>query len=254
MDEPYRIGVLSPPKWFNYCAEELVTAGQGKLRAMNNQIRMSRQFDYGLEDIRNAADEVRDAALSLADSDTHLVVQIGTPFATAHGWKGACDLEAKIESEMGLPFEMMGLSLPRACHDMGIETVTVGTVFYVPEWTQSYVAFLKEAGLNPIFAGSFADLGVLEQVTMLQSAMGHTLCTPEVLRKTVKRCCEKAPDAQAVILTGIPCPQLALMPDLEKIAGRPVISFPATYARVMKRLGVKADVSMGRVFEITQPE
>jgi maleate cis-trans isomerase len=201
MDEPYRIGVLSPPKWFNYCAEELAVAGRGALRVMNAQIRVSRAFDYGLDDIRAASGEVRDAALSLADSDTHFVVQIGTPFATVHGWKGACELEAKIDADMGLPFEMMGLSLPRACHDLGIESVTVGTVFYIPEWTQSYVAFLKEAGLDPLYAGSFSDLGVLDQVTMLQSAMGHKLCTPEVLRETVSRCCDRAPDAQAVLLT-----------------------------------------------------
>lgn len=243
----HRVGMISPPKWFNYCAAELESC-TNELRVMNTQLRLSRNFDYDLADIHDAADEILGAAQALADSDVDMVAQLGTPFAMVHGWRGACDLEQRIQRAIDVPFEMMGLSLVRICRELGIETVAVCTVFFTREWTDSYKVFLDEAGIKVLYAGSFADLGVLEQVTLLESCRGHDICTKEIMITSVRRCCEMAPNAQGVLLSGIPCPQLPMIAELEQVAGRPVISFPAVYVRVLKQLGLSADPALGNMF------
>lgn len=207
---------------------------------MNKQLRLSPDFRYDLDEIQTAANEVRNAALTLAASEVEFVAQIGTPFATVHGWRGGCQLEESIERAIGLPFEMMGLSLVRACRDLGVETVAVCTVYYARDWMDSHTAFLDEAGIKALYSGSFSELGILEQITMLESCRGHDLCGKEALIETVRRCGKKAPTAQAV---------LDFVSELETLTGRPVFSYPALYARVLKRLGLPGDAAYGRVFE-----
>ena len=245
-----RVGMISPPSWFNYCAGELETVHPDAVRVMNTQLRLSPEFQYDLDDIRAAAGEVRRAARALARADVDMVAQIGTPFSTVHGWRGGCELEREIERDIRIPFEMMGLSLVRVCRDLGIETVTVCTVYYTRDWTESYKQFLAQAGICALYAGSFADLGVLEQITMLESCRGHELCSIATMTESVRRCCERAPDAQAVLLSGIPCPQLHMIAELEAVAGRPVVSFPAVYVRVSNRLGLTGDPALGRMFAL----
>ena len=247
---PFRVGMISPPSWFNYCAAELESIRPDAVRVMNTQLRLSSAFKYDLDDIRAAAGEVRDAARALARTDVDMVAQIGTPFSTVHGWREACGLERSIEREIGIPFEMMGLSPVRVCRDLGIETVTVCTVYYTRDWTESYRRFLAQAGIHAAYAGSFSDLGVLEQITMLESCRGHELCSIATMTESVSRCCEAAPDAQAVLLSGIPCPQLHMIAELEVVAGRPVVSFPAVYVRVLNRLGLTGDPALGRMFAL----
>ena len=247
---PCRVGMISPPSWFNYCAAELESIRPDAVRVMNTQLRLSPEFRYDLDDVRAAASEVRSAARALARADVDMVAQIGTPFSTVHGWRRACELEQGIGQDIGIPFEMMGLSLVRVCRDMGIETVTVCTVYYTRDWTESYKKFLAQAGIRTMYAGSFSDLEVLEQITMLESCRGHELCSIATMTESVSRCCERAPDAQAVLLSGIPCPQLHMIAELEAVAGRPVISFPAVYVRVLNRLGLTGDPALGRMFAL----
>jgi len=243
-----RIGLLSPPKWFSYCDDELVKVGPENIRVMNAQIRMPRDFRYDLDEITQAPDELLAAAQSLADSDTDFVAQIGTPFAMVHGWDGANDLERKIEGKIGKPFEMMGLSLPRVCREMGIGSVSVCTVFFTEDWTNAYRKFLENTGLKVLFIGSFSELDILDQVTMLESCQGHDICTKQTMIDTVARCCERAPDAEAVLLAGLPCPQLDMLDELEAQAGKPVISYPALYSRILKRLSLSAKPGFGSMF------
>ena len=246
------IGMISPPKWFCYCDDELESLCLGDLRVMNTQLRLARDFRYDLVEIEAAQEELRSAARSLADSQVEMVAQIGTPFATVHGWQGAHDLEKRIADDIGMPFEMMGLSLPRIAKGLGIETATVCTVYYTREWTESYKTFLADSGLRALYAGSFSDLGILEQGTMLDSCLGHDSFPNQMMIDTVVRCCERAPEAEAVLLSGLPCPQLSILSELEAAVGRPVISYPAIYVRVLKQLGLSGDMSFGRMFSLTQ--
>ena len=242
------IGMLSPPAWFNYCAHELESVLPGSLRVMNAQLRLSDDFQYHLEEIRAAASEVKQAAKCIADSQVEMAVQIGTPFSTVHGWDNGCALEQSIQDHIGMPFEMMGLSLVRLCHELNIETLTVCTVYYTAHWSQSYKAFLSEAGLRALFAGSFSELGTMQQTTKLESCDAHELCTKETMIESVNRCCEQAPHADAVLFSGIPCAHLDMIVDLEAAAGRPVITYPAVYVRVLKALGLTCDPALGRMF------
>lgn len=245
-----RVGLISPPKWFSYCGLELEGTRPGDLRVMNTQLRLPPNFSYDLEEIAAATPEIRAAAQSLASSDVEFIGQIGTPFAMIHGWNGACELEESIQREFGVPFEMMGLSLVRKCREMGISSVSACTVFFTREWTDAYAKFLSEAGVKTPYIGSFADLGVLQQYTMLESCDGHNICTKELMVETVTRCCEEAPSADAILLSGLPCPQIDMLADLEAVAGKPVISYPAIYARILQRLGLSANPPPSRMFSV----
>ena len=72
----------------------------------------------------------------------------------------------------------------------------------------------------------------------------------QLMTESVRRCCERAPDAQAVLLAGMLCPQLHVIAELDAVAGRPIVSFPAVYVRVLNRLGLTGDPALGRTFAL----
>ena len=146
---------------------------------------------------------------------------------------------------------MMGLSVVRVCKELGVRRAGVSTVYYDADWTESYAAFLASAGMEVIYAGSFAEQGVAPAITLVESC--HHKFSEDVLMSSVRRICELAPDAEVIVIAGIPCAQLELLADLEQVAGRPVVNYLALHARILKRLGIGAVSGKGRLSETLIP-
>jgi maleate cis-trans isomerase len=230
--------MVVPPAWFNFCGRELRTLAPESVDSMTTQLRFDAEFGYKLEEIRHAAGEVEACVTSLAAAETEMIIQIGTPFSTVHGWCAGCELEANLGKRAGVPTMMMGLTLPRLFHALGLETATVCTVYYDEAWTRQYVDFLTEADVNVLYAGSFADHGAHQAMDILDTC--HHVFDAAVLKRSVERICDLAPKADAVIISGMPCPMLELTAALEAAAGRPVISYVAMYAEILTTLGLPA--------------
>lgn len=234
--DTYKVGMISPPAWFNFFGDELSRLTPSQLSVMNTQMRFADGFGYTLAEMYDAVDEVEACACALAESDVDFIMQIGTPFSTIHGWERARQLETDIENKVGVPIEMMGLSLVRVFHKLGLKTAAVSTVYYEADWTSAYRDFLVSSGIEILYAGNFVEQAIVPKVSVMDSC--HHEFPIQVLERSVERVCEFAPSADAVIISGIPCPLLDSIETLHGIAGRPVISYLAVYTRVLARLGI----------------
>ncbi len=82
-----------------------------------------------MPEIIAVANEIRACAVSLAAAGGEVVVQLGTPFSAAHGWRSGQALQAFIKESAGVPFEMMGLSVPNGVLALGHQRVAMATTY-----------------------------------------------------------------------------------------------------------------------------
>ena len=81
-----RVGVIVPPKYFDTSAQELQTLSP-RIDVLHTQMRLGRAFDYTLEEMADTAGEIEHCAVSLAGAGAEVVLQLGAPFSTVHGWE-----------------------------------------------------------------------------------------------------------------------------------------------------------------------
>ena len=84
MTDPARIGLITPPGWFDYTADELRCLGDGRLAVMNTQMRFDAGFGYSLGEVRKATGEVI-ARIEPAD-DAVLDRAVGIAAAAQKEW------------------------------------------------------------------------------------------------------------------------------------------------------------------------
>ena len=117
-----RVGVIVVPRFFDTTSAELTKLAP-QVDVLHTQLRLGPDFGFTLPEIVAAAEEVEACAVSLAEAGAEVVVQLGTPFSTAHGWHARRELQDNIEQRIGVPFEMMGLSVPAGLHALGTRRV-----------------------------------------------------------------------------------------------------------------------------------
>lgn len=243
-NERRRVGIIVPPNYFDTTATEL-TMLDPSIDVMHTQLRLP-GFSYGLDEIAEAASEVEACAVSLAATGADIVLQLGTPFSTVHGWDGAQALRARIEDSAGIPFEMMGLAVVQAVHAVGASTVAMGTGYYDEAWVGRYSAFVEDSGLRITSAQGFADQGHFEsqQAAWDASFVGFE---DEMLSASFGQVATDDPNADAVLVPGMPGRILPLIPGIEAVADRPVISYFAIWWMCRERLGLPALTGHGQL-------
>jgi maleate cis-trans isomerase len=159
-----------------------------------------------------------------------------------HGWERGHELQAGIEQRVGVPFEMMGLSVPAGAVALGHNRVALATTYYGTEWVGRYTGFAQEAGLEVVGSQSFVDQGHYEtdEAAFAASFDGFA---PSFVADSIAAVAAEFPDAQAIVVPGIPARLLDVVPGLEQRIGRPVVSYYAIWWRCLARLGIKPDAS-----------
>ena len=242
---PVRIGLIIPPAWFDFTAAELRTLLPQGSEVMTAQMRFSTGFGYELNEVRDAASEVAASAKALAETGADLILQIGTPFSTIHGWEGGQALERNIEEDIGTPFEMMGVSVVRRLKQLGLRSVGVNTVYYDTAWTAHYTNFLGDAGVEVRYAGNFSDQGVGASIGAIAACHEHV--DDAFLIQSVETVCALANEPDGIVIAGIANQQLNLAPVMELAVNRPVLGYYAAFARCLERLDIPLPTEFGAV-------
>ncbi len=243
-----KVGVIVAPRYFDTTSKELTTLVP-EVDVLHTQLRVPPSFGYSLDEIVDAADEVAACAESLALAGADVVVQLGTPFSTAHGWDGGTTLRASIEERIGVPFEMMGISVPAAALALGVRRVTVPTTYYGPAWVERYTSFLRETGLEVAHEESFVDQGAYptHEASWEASFRGFE---PEQIVASIRTAVADHPETDGVLVPGLPCRLLDHVAALEAELGLPVVSYFSIWWRCLERLGRSPGPGHGRLLDL----
>lgn len=125
------------------------------------------------------------------------------------GKDGEAKLVERLTKASGIPFITAFGSVLSALAHLGVKRVALGTP-YSPEATDKAKAYLEQNGLEVVSSGS------LEKVVNIYD---ETLERAEELARRVD-----SPAAQAVFLSGVGMPTVAVLDKLERALGKPVIS------------------------------
>lgn len=229
-----RVGVIVAPRYFDTSSAELLRIAPD-IDVLHTQLRVDPDFGFTLAEIATTAPEIEACAAALAEAGAEVVVQLGTPFSTVHGWHAGQELRAGIERRVGVPFEMMGLSVPAGVLALGHHDVALATTYYDNEWTARYTAFATEAGIQVLGAQSFVDQGHYssDEAAFEASFDGFD---PAFVADSIAAVAASHPQAQAILVPGIPAQLLRVLPALEAQTGRPVVSYFAIWWRCLTRL------------------
>ncbi len=230
-----RVGVIVVPRYFDTTSRELLDIAPN-VDVLHTQMRLDGDFEFTMPEIIAAADEIRACARSLAEAGAEVVVQLGTPFSTAHGWDAGRALQDSIEADAGVPFEMMGLSVPSGVLALGHRRVALATTYYGPEWADRYRNFAQEAGLEVVGAQSFVDQGRFETHEASWAASFETF-EPSFVCSSIEETARRSPSAEAILVPGLPGRLLGEVAELEAAIDRPVVSYFAIWWRCLLRLG-----------------
>lgn len=244
-----KVGVIVPPSYFDLSAREF-TELDPTVDVMHTQMRFDAGFGYGLDEIAAAVDEIEACAVSLAEAGADVIVQLGTPFSTIHGWDGAEQVRSRIEASCGVAFEMMGQSVIEAIHAIGAKRVALAAVYYGDEWIERYSEFVTGSGLTISTTQSFTDQGHFPSSEEAFAASFEPL-SEELVRASLRQLADEDPDADAILVPGMPGTILPLIPELEREIGRPVISYFAIWWKARRRLGLAPIDGHGALFATT---
>jgi maleate isomerase len=168
---------------------------------------------YGPEHARAVADAdgLRAATRSLVRIGPDVVAFACTSASFVDGVAGEARIRQAIEAA-GVPHATTPSgALVEALLEGGLTRVAIGTP-YEEALGEHLLAFLREADLEP---GSLVNLGLTDEEAVIAASPG-----------TVAELAERAmfPGAQAVFLACTNLPTVALLPDLERRLGVPVLS------------------------------
>ena len=138
------------------------------------------------------------------------------------------------------------MCLVEALHEINAEKIALNSVYYWPDWRDGIARFLREAGFEVAYVGNFVDQGFYQtqqEVNDLTWIFPH-----ELAEKSVTYVAEQVPDADAIVINGMPnwrredgLPKRALyyIPSFEKVTNMPVVSSDiALYWRIFKTLNL----------------
>lgn len=257
---PHQVGFTAPPHDFDAAPTDFLRIAPETVGAHGRMLHVP-TYAHELEQRRQNFELLEEVVHCMSNNGADVVGQVGTNWVHAGG-KTPAEIEAfcaRVSETYETPFHMAGYCLVEALRDMNIEKVALNSVYYWPDWRDGIARFLRNAGFDLRYVGNFVDLGLYETQSQVNDL---TWIFPgDAALDSCRRALEKAPDAQAIAINGMPnfrradgLPRRMLdwTAEVEATLGVPVIaSDTALYWRIFKTLGAApaADRSLGRLLD-----
>jgi arylmalonate decarboxylase len=242
-----KVGFITPPAWLDISPMEFLRiAPPGTL--VTQTLMRPAGFDYNLEHIRAAAPELTACAESLAAAGVDVIAQFGYPFSFMHGWQGAQELQARIENTVGRPFVMMGVEVVNALHHLKAKQVALAATYYTRQAAEPLLSFLDQAGISIALVESWQSLGLVKGGAGAFAGEGELdpmeWKTPAwAVVESLRRVSEKAPDVDAILVSGGGMRLLDIAADMERELAKPIVGGDISlYRGILRRLGISAAV------------
>lgn len=253
---PFQVGFTAPPHDFDAAPSDFLRIAPESVGVHGRMLHVP---GYAHE-LRQRADHfhlLEEVVHCMAANGADVVGQVGTNWVHCNGStpddvRAFCD---RLGERYATPFHMAGMCLVEGLRALNAEKIAINSVYYWPDWRDGIARFLRQAGFDVLYCGNFVDQGFYatqEEVNAL-----NWIFPGELAGRSMRRVAERAPDADAVVINGMPnwrrgdgLPQraLSLLDDFEEAVGKPVVaSDAALYWRIFKTLGVAPTRMPGRL-------
>lgn len=258
---PHQVGFTAPPHDFDAAPTDFLRMAPETVGVHGRLLHVP---DYAHQLEQRAANFhlLEEVVQCMANAGADVVGQVGTNWVHCNGTTPAEILAfcARLSDAYQTPFHMAGLCLVEGLRELNVERIAVNAVYYWPDWRDGIVRFLKEAGFDVLYYGNFVDQGIYATQDDVNALTW--IFPAEAAARSMTYVAEQAPDADAVVVTGMPnwrradgLPErtAALAPQLEAAIGKPIASSDfALYWRVFKTLGVAPLGTQGRLLSTLQ--
>lgn len=253
---PHQVGFTAPPHDFDAAPHDflrIAPEGVGVHGRLMHAPVYAHELAQRVDNFHLLEEVVHCMALAGAD----VVGQVGSNWVHAGG-KSPRDIEAfldRLRDTYETPLHMAGYCLVEALRALDVEKVALNSVYYWPDWRDGIARFLREAGFDLVYVGNFVDQGLYTSQDEVNAAIW--IFPGEVIERSMLRVLEAAPQAQAIVVNGMPnfrqadgltSRMVSLEADLEARHGLPIVaSDSALYWRIFKTLGVAPTGARGRL-------
>ena len=255
---PYQVGFTSPPYDFDPSVTDFLRIAPEEVGAFGRVLHVP-GYRHGLDQRAANFHLLEEVGECMSACGADAVAQVGTNWVHCSG-TGADEIAAfcrRMSETHELHFHMAGLCLVDSLRALGAKRIAINAGYYWSDWRDGIVGFLKSAGFDVIYAGNFVDQGVYEEQGEVNDR--HWIFPGDVAVRSMTRMAEKAPDADAIVLTGLPNWRrpdglrdrtVTLTRDLEAATGKTIVaSDTALYWAVLNSLGLKPNGSYGRLLD-----
>ena len=252
----HQVGFTAPPHDFDAAPTDFLRIAP---RSVGVHGRLLHVAEYAHELKQRSANFhlLEEVVHCMANAGADAVGQVGTNWVHCNG-TDAKDIRAycaRLSETYETWFHMAGLCLVEALEELGITRIALNSVYFWPDWRDGVARFLRSADLDLRYYGNFVDLGFYDTQQEVNDKIW--IFPGELAVESVVRTAERAPDAEAIVINGMPNwrgpdgqPERTLhrVAAMESAVGMPVISADfALHWRLFKSLGVAPTVTPGRL-------
>ena len=253
---PYQVGFTAPPHDFDAAPSDFLRIAPESVGVHGRMLHLP-GYEHQLTQRADNFHLLEDVVHCMANNGADAIGQVGTNWVHCNGTdvndiRAFCD---RLSDTYATPFHMAGMCLVEALQELNISRIALNSVYYWPDWRDGIVRFLRSADLDIGYFGNFVDLGFYGTQQEVNDL--NWIFPGELALESIIRTAEKAPDAEAIVINGMPnwrradgLPQRTLhrVSELEEAIGMPIVSSDfALYWRIFKTLGVKPIGNHGRL-------
>ena len=244
---PYQVGFTAPPQDFDAAPSDFIRISPESVGVHGRMLHVP-SYEHKLEQRSANFHLLEEFVECMSNNGADVCAQVGTNWVHAGGRSPAdirefCD---KVSARYETPLHMAGMCLVEALRELNVERIALNSVYYWPDWRDGIARFLRQAGFDLIYAGNFVDQGFYQTQEEVNDL--NWIFPGELAEKSIMYVAEQAPQAEAIVVNGMPnfrrkdgLPQrmVALETVLEVQVGKPIVSSDvALYWRIYKTLGV----------------
>lgn len=253
---PHQVGFTAPPHDFDAAPSDFLRIAPESVGVHGRMLHVP-GYAHELSQRSDNFHLLEEFVECMANNGADVCGQVGTNWVHASGTtpdeiRAICE---RISETYKTPFHMAGYCLVEGLRELGAEKIALNSVYYWPDWRDGIARFLGQAGFDLVYCGNFVDLGLYASQ---EDVNAQTWIFPgEFAAKSMERLAERAPDADAYIVNGmpnfrgangIPRRMISLESELEELVGKPIVaSDSALYWQIFKTLGITPTTSQGRL-------
>ncbi len=261
----YQVGFTCPPHDWDAGPSDFIRIAPPSV-GVHGRMLHAPVYAHELSQRKDNFHLLEEFAQTMANNGADVMGQVGSNWVHAGGTNADdirefCD---RISTTYETPFHMAGMTLVDAARALGAEKVALNSVYYWPDWRDGLARFLASADLDVRYAGNFVDLGVFETQEWVNDQ--HWIFPEEAAVESVVRTAEKAPDAEVILINGMPNFRgadgvarraVSHIDAMEAAVGKPVIASDTTlYWAIFKTLGIAPVQAQGKLLSelVAQPD
>ena len=255
---PNQVGFTAPPHDFDAAPTDFLRMSPETVGVHGRMLHVPK-YEHKLSQREDNFHLLEEFVHCMANNGADVVGQVGTNWVHATGTTPS-DIKKyteRISHTYETSFHMAGYCLVEGLQALGIEKIALNSVYYWPDWRDGISRFLQQAGFDLLYAGNFHDQGWYKTQKEVNNL--NWIFPGDLFKKSMLYVAEQAPDAEAIIINGmpnfrnakgLPVRPVNLIKDMEADIGLPIIaSDNALYWRIFKTLELKPMGEYGRLFE-----